>query len=82
MNIFSKIFSKKELVEGNACPNCWGELEYDGIVRELIKDKQIDINNHEAKHAFIKDFVINQVSGIHLQKGNDGLQCLRCKRIA
>lgn len=82
MNIFSKLFSDKELIEGGACPNCWGEQEYDGIARSLIKDKQIDIKNKESKHAFIKDFVINQVTGIYLQKGDDGLQCTRCKKIA
>ncbi|MDN5202550.1 hypothetical protein QQ008_14275 [Fulvivirgaceae bacterium BMA10] len=80
MNIFSKIFSKKELIEGGACPNCWGEQEYDGQVRNLLADKQLDVNNHEARHAFIRDFVVNHVSGIRLQKDNDGYQCPMCKR--
>ncbi len=56
--------------------------EYDNIVRDLIEDKQIDVNNKESKHAFIQDFVVNYVSGIHLQKGESGLQCPRCNRIA
>jgi len=79
--MFSKFFNKEEIVEAGACPNCWGEQEYDNVVRELVVDKQLDINNHEAKHAFIQDFVVNHVSGIHLQKGDSGLQCPRCKRV-
>ncbi|MFY0598616.1 MAG: hypothetical protein JXR03_03020 [Cyclobacteriaceae bacterium] len=80
MDLFSKIFSKKELVEGGACPNCWGEQEYDNIVRDMIEDKQVAVNNHESRHSFIQDFVVNHVDGIHLQKGDGGLQCPRCKR--
>lgn len=79
--MFSKLFKKEELVEAGACPNCWGEQEYDKVVRELIFDKQLDVNNHEAKHSFIQDFVVNHVNGIHLQKGDRGLECPKCKRI-
>jgi len=62
------------------CPNCWGEQEYDKNIRQLYKDKQIDINNHEAHYAFIQDFVVNQLEGIRLKKGDGGHQCLACKR--
>ena len=81
MSIFSKFFSNKELVEGGACPNCWGEQQYDDVVRDLVKDKQVDVNNHEARHAFIQDFVVNRVDGIHLQRGANGYECSRCRRI-
>ncbi len=77
----SKLFTDTELAQAGACPNCWGQQEYDGKVRELIEDKQIDVNNHETKHAFIQDFVVNHVSGIHLKKGESSLSCPRCKRI-
>ncbi|MFK7954382.1 MAG: hypothetical protein AB8B73_16135 [Ekhidna sp.] len=80
--MFSNIFTKKEIVDAGACPNCWGEQEYDNVVREMVLDKQIDVKNHEAKHSFIQDFVVNHVSGIHLQKGESGLQCQKCKRVA
>ena len=62
------------------CPNCWGEQEYDHKVRQLFKDKQIDINNHEASHAFIQDFVVKQIEGIHLKKGDNSFDCPACKR--
>ena len=30
------------------CPNCWGEQEYDNMIREMYTDMQIDVNNHNA----------------------------------
>ena len=81
MNLFSKIFSNNELVQAGVCPNCWGEQEYDDMVREIIVDKQIDVNNFEAKHSFIRDFVVKHVSGIKLQKQTQGQQCPSCMKI-
>lgn len=82
----SSFFSKpKEETENQtptgACPVCWGESEYDGEIRQLYKDKQIDVNNHQANHAFIKDFVVNHVDGIRLRKMENGYQCPKCKRV-
>ena len=66
----------KEETQGRApeglCPNCWGEQEYDNMVRELYKDKQIDVNNHGENHAFIQDFVVTHLNGITLKKGISG----------
>ena len=62
------------------CPNCWGEQEYDSQIRKMYVDKQIDINNTEENHAFIQNFVVNHISGIHLKKGNNSFDCPRCKR--
>jgi len=70
--------SKNKVPEG-MCPNCWGEQEYDNIIREMFRDKQIDVNNHDKKHAFIQEFVVNRLNGIHLIKGDNGLQCPTCK---
>lgn len=70
--------SQEEVPEGY-CPNCWGEQEYDNIVRELYKDKQIDVNNHKANYAFIQDFVVTRIDGIHLKKGENSLDCPTCK---
>ena len=73
----SKEETRNEVPE-SFCPNCWGKQEYDNQVRELYKDKQIDINNHEANHAFIQEFAVKHLSGIHLKKEGDGLSCPTC----
>jgi len=61
------------------CPNCWGKQEYDNTIRELYKDQQIDVNNHQANYAFIQDFVVTRIDGIRLKKGNQSLECPTCK---
>ena len=43
MSLFSKIFSKDDLVNAGVCPNCWGQQEYDGVVRKMIQEKQVDV---------------------------------------
>ena len=73
----SKDETKGKTPEG-LCPNCWGSQEYDNTIRELYKDKQIDVNNHDTNHAFIQDFVVSHVSGIKLKKGNTGMVCPTC----
>lgn len=70
--------TRNEVPEG-VCPNCWGSQEYDNQIRVLYKDKQIDVNNHQANYAFIKDFVVNHVDGIRLKKGANSLECPTCK---
>ena len=60
------------------CPNCWGSQEYDGQIRELYRDRQIEVNNHEANYAFIQDFVVTHVDGIRLKKGAGSLECPTC----
>ena len=61
------------------CPNCWGSQEYDGQIRELYRDRQIDVNNHEANYAFIQDFVVTHLDGIRLKKGANSLECPTCQ---
>jgi len=68
---------KNQTPEG-LCPNCWGTQEYNNTIRELYKDKQIDVNNQEAHHAFIKDFVVTHIEGIRLKKGSNNLECPTC----
>lgn len=65
-------------VPARACPNCWGQQEFDKSVRDLRRDKQIDVNNHEANYAFIQDFVVNKVEGITIQKRANGQVCPTC----
>jgi len=73
----------KEETKGKApegfCPNCWGSQEYDNEIREMYIDKQIDVNNHAANYAFIQDFVVTHIKGIHLKKGNNGFECPTCR---
>lgn len=81
LNFFQKAASETEgIAPEGYCPNCWGEQEYDRQIRKLYVDKQIDINNHEENHAFIKDFVVTHLSGIQLKKGNNSFDCPTCKR--
>lgn len=61
------------------CPNCWGTQEYDNQIREMYKDKQIDVNNHQSNYAFIQDFVVTHIDGIRLKKGGSSLECPTCK---
>ena len=75
----SEIFSDDEIKDAGACPNCWGLQEYDNLARDIIRDKQVDVNNHSSKHAFIKDFVVNHVEGIKLVNDTQGIVCNNCK---
>ena len=49
---------KKETVgkspEGT-CPVCWGYQEYDTKIRQMFKDKQIDVNNHQDRNVLHVD---------------------------
>ena len=60
------------------CPNCWGRQHYDQVIRELYRDKQIDVNNDKANYTFIRDFVVRRIDGIQLIKGNNGYECPTC----
>ncbi|MFT5723973.1 MAG: hypothetical protein ACI9JN_001090 [Bacteroidia bacterium] len=79
---FSKPQAEKQPVPEGLCPNCWGNQQYDKVVREMFIDKQIDVNNHETSHAFIQKFVVERVSGITLKKGTNGYECPTCKIVA
>ena len=82
-SILNFLKKPKEETKGTApegiCPNCWGKQEYDGKIRELYEDKQIEVNNHSANYAFIQEFVVNNVDGIRLKRGNNSLECPTCR---
>jgi len=59
---------KRDSPEGT-CPLCWGHQNYDGQIRELIEDKQIDVNNHKDSYMLIEDFVKTNIDGIRLKEG-------------
>ena len=50
------------------CPNGWGRQVYNDEFVDLPIEKQIDVNNHRAKYAFIQDFMITYINGIQLKK--------------
>lgn len=51
------------------CSLCWGYQEYDGKIRELYKDKQVDVNNNKDSYMLIQGFVKEHVNGYHLKDG-------------
>ncbi|WP_136466427.1 hypothetical protein [Flagellimonas onchidii] len=87
MSLYNSIldyFSKKDKGEAlktpdGVCPNCWGTQDYDGQFREIFKDKQVDVNNHEENYAFIQDFIVNHVDGIRLKIDGSGFKCPTCR---
>lgn len=86
IDILSDFFKKpKEGTAGQTpeglCPNCWGHGEYDGVFREIVIDKQVDVNDHRANHAFIQDFVVNHLNGIQLKNSVHGQECPTCKYV-
>lgn len=69
--------TKNQVPEG-LCPICWGYQEYDGKIRKLYKDKQIDVNNHQDSYMLIQDFLVTHIDGIRLKK--DLVEpCPRCQ---
>lgn len=68
---YFKSDSKKEglVSPEGTCPVCWGKQEYDGKIRTLLKDKQIEINNHQASYMIIQEFMTHNIDGIELKEG-------------
>lgn len=83
MGLFSWLLPKKRkpLIEApkGVCPNCWGKQEWDKKYFEIAKDKQVDVNNKEANHAFIQYFVVNHLDGIKLKRHESYSKCVYCK---
>lgn len=50
------------------CPICWGYYEYDGTLRKVFEDRQIDVSNHRDSYMLIQDFVVKYIDGIRLKK--------------
>ena len=74
-NPFSR--SKEQTHEGR-CELSWGYEQYDGKIRILFKDKQIDVNNNRRKYMFIREFVVTHIDGIKLKKALIKI-CKKCK---
>lgn len=60
------------------CALCWGRERYDGKIRELFEDKQIDVNNHRARYMLIQDFLANHIEGPKLKQAYTK-DCDECK---
>lgn len=59
----------KDLAPDGLCELCWGYQQYDGKIRDLMKDKQIDVNNHRTSYMTIESFVKENLEGIKLKEG-------------
>lgn len=60
------------------CSNCWGYQQYDGKIRDLLKDRQIDINNHKDSYMIIEQFLKQNIDGLNLKEG-DVKACPYCE---
>ena len=68
-SIVNYIKGKGEKTEApvGVCPICWGHQEYDNKIRDIIVDRQIDINAGRENYGFIQDFVVKHIDGIKLK---------------
>jgi len=63
------------------CVPCWGYQEFDNEFREIIKDKQIEVNAGRENYNFIEEVIVNKIEGIKLKNTIKGLECPSCKSI-
>ena len=61
------------------CPNCWGQQEYDGKVREVLMKKHVDLNNVESELGWIEAYFIENFEGIKVKDENGRKVCPACK---
>ena len=69
INYFNDENNKEAPSPEGTCPVCWGQQNYDGKIREILEDKQIDVNNHKDSYMVIQDFMKQNVDGIKLKEG-------------
>jgi len=83
LNYFKAKEKNKNIVAPEGiCGPCWGHQEYDNQFRDIIKDKQIDVNGGREKLNFIENVVVNKVEGIRLKNTLNGMECPTCKKIS
>jgi hypothetical protein len=70
--------TKDKTPEG-LCPVCWGYQQYDGKIRQLFRDKQVDVNNHQESYTLIQQFVKQHLDNITLREG-DIYHCPVCAK--
>ena len=55
VNFFKKKHQNKQRVRPEGMfPICWGYDEYDGKIRKIYKDRQVDVNNHKDSPLLIQ----------------------------
>ncbi|WP_394972797.1 hypothetical protein [uncultured Croceitalea sp.] len=59
----------KDIAPEGICALCWGHYAYDKKIRTVLKDKQIDVNNHRDSYMKVKKFLVEHVDGPKLKKG-------------
>lgn len=87
MGLIDKLFNKNEspsendLIQANACPNCWGRQEYDEKFEDYLKDAtKANISGDKSqKKAFIQQFVETNITGIKLKRDGNYKFCPSCK---
>ncbi len=57
----------RDMAPDGLCPVCWGHQQYDNKIRTILKDKQIDVNNHKDSYMIIQEFVKTNIDGITLK---------------
>jgi len=72
--------TKNESPEG-LCAVCWGYQQYDGKIRILMEDKQVDINNHKKARPFFEEVIAKHVDGIKLKEAQT-ITCPDCNNLA
>lgn len=51
------------------CELCWGFQEYDGKIRQLYRDKQVDVNNSKDSYMLVQRFVRDNIDGYQIKDG-------------
>jgi len=78
VHFFTSPKSSADASPEGVCGNCWGYYEYDGKVRQILHDEQIDVENHVHTRTFIKEFVATHVEGVRLRNHITNGDCLKC----
>ncbi|MDQ7918059.1 hypothetical protein RBU60_10765 [Mesonia sp. MT50] len=60
---------KEDSSPQGTCPVCWGHQQYDGKIRGLLEDKQINVNNHKDSYMVIQDFMKHHIDSVKLKEG-------------
>ena len=86
-NIVDFLRKPRKETEGKSpegtCPVCWGYQEYDSKLRQLFKDKLLDVNHHSDSYMKVQKFMVKYVDGIRLKqaKVEDCPTCSKQKQV-
>ena len=77
MNLLDHITSyfkrpKKDVIETSekaACPVCWGYQEYDYKIRNISRDKHVDVKNHRDHYMKVQKFMVDHLDGVKYKRG-------------